>query len=542
MRNTVFALGVLMLSGVPAGAGELRGTVIDLATGKAVAARVYVEGADGEFYHVEAASEDGEAVPYEKKRGEGSVEVHTCVSAHPFVVELPAGEYEITVERGKEYFPTVARVTLGDGSMTAQLPLQRWIDMGERGWFSGDTHVHRTMAELPTVIMAEDLNVALPLTAWVTDSEHRPTTDNKSPVLVPPARLIEVDGTHVIWPVNTEYEIFSVAGERHVLGAIFVLHHREAFDLSVPPVGPLAAAARAQGAVLDLDKHNWPWSVMLLPVMDVDLFELTNNHIWRTEFMFSDWNAEYADAELFGLEMNETGGFTEEAWIRFGMQMYYAVLSCGFRMAPSAGTASGVHPVPLGFGRVYVHLEDGFDFERWMEGLKAGRSFVTTGPMLEVEFLGEQAGHVFEGGVGGVVEVPVAGQLLAANVRDYRIEVIVNGTVREVMEGEVQGLGDGEHAVMQERFTVPVAVAESSWIALAAYVHDAEGRLRFAHTGPVYVDVAGKPLRAKRAEVAYFVKRLEDEIARHEGVLSAAALGEYEEALGYFRGLMEGAR
>ena len=528
------------------GAGELRGTVIDLQSGKAVAARVYVEGADGTFHHVRAAGADGEAIPYEKKRSETVVEIHTCMSAHPFTAALPPGEYTITVERGKEYFPAKTLVTIGEDPVTIQIPLQRWVAMGERGWFSGDTHVHRMVDELPTLVMAEDLNVALPLTAWVTDTEHTPLTNNKNPVRVPPAKLIEVDETHVIWPVNTEYEIFTVAGERHPLGAVFVLHHREPLDLALPPVAPLAKAARAQGAVLDLDKHNWPWTIMLLPVMEVDLFELTNNHLWRTEFLFRDWNSEYADAEVFELTMDGGGGFTEDAWIRFGIRMYYAVLNCGFHMAPSAGTASGVHPVPLGFGRVYVHVEAGFDFDRWMSGLREGRSFVTTGPLLEVEFGGEKAGHRFEGGAGSVVEVPVSGQLLAAGARDYRIEVIVNGTVREVIEGAIDAEtvrgGDLDHAVMQKSFKVPVAVAETSWVAVAAYVHDADGRTRFAHTGPAHVEIAGKPQRARRAEVDYFIKRLEDEIARHEGVLSAEAQDEYEEALGYFRGLLGTAR
>ena len=52
-------------------------------------------------------------------------------------------------------------------------------------------------------------------------------------------------------------------------------------------------------------------------------------------------------------------GFTERGWIEFGFQNYYALLDCGFRIRPTAGTASGVHPVPLGFGRVYVHLDPG---------------------------------------------------------------------------------------------------------------------------------------------------------------------------------------
>ena len=149
-------------------------------------------------------------------------------------------------------------------------------------------------------------------------------------------------------------------------------------------VAPIAAEARRQGALLDLDKHNWPWSMMLVPVMDVDLFELTNNHIWRTEFGFRKWQP--VPAPEFMDIASDAQGWTEQGWIDFGFKSYYALLNCGFRLRPSAGTASGVHPVPLGFGRVYVYLPDGFSYPGWIDGLDAGRSFVTTGPMLFAQF------------------------------------------------------------------------------------------------------------------------------------------------------------
>src|SRR5207245_1628571 len=110
-----------------------------------------------------------------------------------------------------------------------RLPLHRWTDMARRGWFSGDTHVHRTLAELSNLVLAEDLNVAFPLTYWVTKAFTPPTQGDKN--LDPGARadLIRVDATHVIWPRNTEWEIFTVGAKRHHLGAVFALGHESAF-------------------------------------------------------------------------------------------------------------------------------------------------------------------------------------------------------------------------------------------------------------------------------------------------------------------------
>src|SRR5262249_20829697 len=142
----------------------------------------------------------------------------------------------------------------------------------------------------------------------------------------------------------------------------------------------------------DLDKHNWPWSMMLVPVIMPDLFELTNNHIWRTEFAFGGYGEPAPPYMKVAMDAN---GWTEAGWIDYGLQNYYALLNCGFRLRPSGGTAAGVHPVPLGFGRVYVHLPDGFSYAGWVKGLNAGRSFVTTGPMLFVELDGQDPGHTF---------------------------------------------------------------------------------------------------------------------------------------------------
>jgi len=49
--------------------------------------------------------------------------------------------------------------------------------------------------------------------------------------------------------------------------------------------------------------------MMLVPVMKVDLFELLNNHVWRTRFGFAKWTYEMRPAYM-KLETNERG-FTE---------------------------------------------------------------------------------------------------------------------------------------------------------------------------------------------------------------------------------------
>lgn len=499
-------------------APSVTGSLRDADSGESLAARLYVHNdGDGSWHHVQ--SQDGTAIPYDVKRG-ASIEVHTTLSAHPFEADLPPGTYTFTAERGKEYHPARSTVTVGEKPVRVVLDLMRWTEtpLAEQGWYSGDTHVHRTVDALPTLLLAEDLNVGLPLTSWVTDSRAAPSKANKNPDPVPPAKLVEVDDTHVIWPVNTEYEIFTVDGKGHTLGAVFALNHQKPFDLTAPPVRPIAEEARKQGALLDLDKHNWPWSMMLVPVMDVDLYELTNNHLWRTKFFFNQWQAEYTPAH-WKIERDEHG-YTERGWIDFGFKNYYALLNCGFRMMPSAGTASGVHPVPLGFGRVYVQVDGDFTYEKWIDGLARGKSFVTTGPILRAnvkKLEGDRASvHI----------------TYESRFPDEWISVIVNGKNGATLDGRASKRPRGGYKVTMSGV---VDLETSSWIAVRAFEKRPDGRPRFAHTAPVWIDLPGKPLVPEQADVDYLIGRVENELKRHEGVLPEAALEEYREAAEAFR-------
>ncbi|HMF12943.1 MAG TPA: CehA/McbA family metallohydrolase [Gemmataceae bacterium] len=515
---------------------RLRGTVLDADSGRPLACRIYIQAEGGECFFPKSESPHGSALTYRKKRDDlaKSVEMHTTLSAHPFVIDLSAGRYTVTVERGKEYFPLTQQVMIGDEAVDESFKLRRWTNLPERGWYSGDTHVHRALEELPNLLLAEDLNVAFPLTYWVTEAFTSPRTATRSNKAGIEPKAIAVDPIHVYYPVNTEYEIFTVNQKAHMLGAVFVLNHKTAFEEGVPPVGPVARRARKESALLELDKHNWPWSMAIVPLMQVDLFELANNHCWRTEFAFGGWaerEARYMNVE------REAKGWTEWGWIDFGFQNYYALLDCGFRLRPTAGTASGVHPVPVGFGRVYVHLADGFTYEKWLRGLNEGRSFVTTGPMLFVQVNGQDPGHVFKQPE-AMRTYQVTGSAISALPLD-RIEIVVNGVVAHKLNPANRRTATG---AFESSLDTKIQIDHSSWIAVRCFEDRADKRVRFAHTGPCHVEVAGKPLRPRREEVEYLVQRVEDQITRSADILPKAALDEYREALRSFQEIAKVAR
>ena len=515
----------------------LRGQVIDADSQLPVAARLYVKGADGKWYFHKSASPEGTAFEFKRQAGPNSLEQHVTLSAHPFVVDVPPGTYTITVERGKEFVPLVQEIVIAkpkDGDtkgIEITSPIRRWINMAEQGWYSGDIHAHRPLSDMPNLVLAEDINVATPLSHWVTAADTDPTTGNRVTAPAPQPEWIAVDRTHGIYPLNTEYEIFTVGGKSHTLGAVLICGQRTRLDKGIPPVKRIAEQAHADGAFLDLEKHSWAWSPMIVPLMKVDLFELANNHCWQTEFAHSSWTLDAA-AKYMNLELNDKG-FTEWGWIDFGLQSYYAYLNCGFRMMPSAGTGAGVHPVPFGFSRVYVHVPGEFTFAKWREGLLAGRSFVTTGPLLKVQFNGEEAGHTFRSETASKT-IRITGTAASLAPLD-RIEILINGDVARTIRPTAQKQANGSFTATLDE---SLQIEGSGWLAVRCFESHPTKRVRFAHTAPIFVDVPDKPLAPKKAEVEHCIERIERELKRHEGVLANDAVEEYREALAIYRELL----
>ena len=506
------------------------GSVLDATSGQLLPARVYVRSTEGAWFFPKSAAAGGPAIEYRRQVGTNSVEMHTTLLAHPFAVELPPGRYVFSAEHGKEFIPAEQAVTVENVPVRVELKLKRWINMAERGWFSGDTHSHRPLKEMTNALLAEDLNIAFPLSHWVSVAGASPKTANKVTAPVPRGEALTIDPLHLLYPLNTEYEIVNTGGKPHTLGAFLVIGHKTPLEDGVPPVAPVLAQARREGALIDLEKHSWPWSVAMAAVLKVDLFELANNHVWQTKFGFPQWTLSAA-GQYMNLEM-DAQGFTEWGWIDFGFQTYYALLNCGFPVRPTGGTANGVHPVPLGFGRVYVRQPGGFSYDKWLAALKVGHSFVTTGPMLFVQINGQEPGDKLMLAT-TTKAVQLTGSVESAAPLE-RIEIIVNGRVVKALTPSNKAMNSG---AFENRLAESVAVDGSGWVAVRAFESNGGRRNRFAHSSPVFIDVPGRPLRPRREEIAYLIQRVQEEIARNEKVLSTAALDEYRQALKVYQAI-----
>src|SRR5262249_40633919 len=156
--------------------------------------------------------------------------------------------------------------------------------------------------------------------------------------------------------------------------------------------------------------------------------------------------------------------------------LYYRLLDAGVRIPPSAGSASGLLTNPLGYNRVYVHLDGPFDEHEWWAGLRAGRSFVTNGPLLLVQANGKLPGTVF------LQPKIVVKARVVSSQPILRLEVIRDGSVAAT-DTHLPPSGMVEFS--------PLSFERSGWFLVRAIARR-EDNFQFASTAPFYVDIDGK--------------------------------------------------
>ena len=416
---------------------------------------------------------------------------HFTTLGNTFTVHLPPGAATVRIERGKEYIPSEETITVAAGkTIEKTFRMTRWIHMADRGWYSGDTHVHRALNELADLLHAEDLNVAVPQTVW---SDRRADDLDSWLAKADSLGAITVDSSHVFSVLSHEIERFKV-------GALF-MHYTCKTELTTsgaddrtPTNLSLMEQAHALGGYCEVEKPWWPESHIDVAVGKADFIGIANNHMLYKSYLSehprlrSEFRPDYPDGVA--------------GYVDYVLDLYYAYLNCGFRVMPSAGSASGVLPNPLGYNRAYVKTDGDFSYENWFRGLKAGRSFVTNGPLLIMTADGQDPGATIEA-TGATHTVHVVCELFSL-VPLSRFEIIRDGGIVFTAKPELTG--------NTARIEADIPFDESGWCAARCF-EDIADNVRFAHTAPVFVEIAGKPFRTKRSAAEYFLRKTDELIA-----------------------------
>ena len=474
VRTLCLGWAVLLLAGLAgadSGTGTVALTMQDKTSGQPVPCRVHLADAAGR--PVRAGT-----LPfwYDHFVCDGTVKL-----------DLAPGKYTYVIERGPEHAAPNGTVTVpGKGEVPLQVELERLADLPAEGWWPGDLHVHRPVEDIELLMRAEDLHVAPVITWW--NNRNQWTAQKR----LPETPLTRFDG-------NRYYHVMAGEDEREG-GALMYFNLPRPLPIAgatreyPSPLRFVAEARRDKDVWIDVEKPFW-WDVPVwLASGQVDSIGLANNHMNRS-----------------GVRDNEAWGRPRDAgrlppprgnglW---SQEIYYHVLNAGLRLPPSAGSASGVLPNPVGYNRVYVHTGSDFDYGRWWEGLRAGRCFVTNGPLLRAEAEGKLPGHVFTAAEGRELALDVRVRLTSRDpVRS--LEIIKDGRVeRQVSREEWSRTGS----------LGAVRFRESGWF-LVRVIADDPKTFRFASTGPYYVEIGPTPRRVSKASAQFFLDWVRERIAR----------------------------
>ncbi len=427
-------------------------------------------------------------------------------------VTVPAGSIDLRIEHGTEYRPYRTSLTLTDNTPLAHAAaLSRWIDMRQRGYLCGEDHLHVPAAELGPELAAEGLDMGTSLQWW-----NGPKYDLSGGV----GCLGQLSFAGRTMPTSLcDYEI------EHSWGAVYVVGMPQALAASSEsswPNLPLLREARAAGALIC---YQGGWSREVLPdalLGCVDVVNVCNNNFHRHQYQP---RSRYSNLlNVPGLPVYPD---SPEGMMQLNMESYYRLLNCGLRLAAGAGSATGAKNTPVGYNRAYVRTDGAAGLPGFLEAWRAGRNFVTNGPMLflKVNRTHQPGNSVALGAEGGEVEVIAEASCEQALTG---LEIVHNGEV----VARLEHLGTKpEGPVMPARLTAKLRITRGSWLAARCTEedrllsdrelradHEIGGqlpckpcRLRFAHTSPVYVTVGGRGTRepAAIAEAARMLEAFE---------------------------------
>jgi hypothetical protein len=378
-------------------------------------------------------------------------------------VRLPPGPVHVAVHKGPEYVPLRREVVLGPGKISLRLTIERWTDERTQGWYSGDCRAHELSPHAAQLEgAAEGLDVVNVL------ARQRPAQGGRPAAFV---NLLDFSGTRPALEGSPCVTV-NTCNTHPILGTVALLNcHRVVYPLRFgAPEGVddwsvsdwCAQCHRKKGLVI------WP-----------DEPRLTREHP----------QGEALAALLLGkIDAFEIASFEDPH--SPALADWYRLLASGQHLPLVGASGKDRNTVALGSERAYARLEPGeeFGYGAWIEAVRAGRTYVTNGPLLTMKVDGQGPGSLLSlPGEGGTVTVRAEARSITAF---DRLELISNG---EVLASREAG-GEPRTATLD----MPLRMTTGGWLA----VRCTQGAAIRAHTSPLYVAVEGRSLRPSAETVA----------------------------------------
>jgi len=373
----------------------------------------------------------------------GYTDVHQVGLAR---LRLQPGAYTLLIDHGGDFTGAILarEVTIpASGVLRLEVELERLFEPNAWGYYSADTHAHTAMS--PDGNTPVDQAVAVQLAA---DLDLVFISDHNS-----------VKGHTLFAQTAQERGVPAILSEEITTDwGVINMGHFNAYSLSpgmlvnwrVPPA-QIFREARQKGAKVVQVNHpkSGPY----------DYFNLMADPRWDPGFDAVEvWNGEFSPEDELA----------EQALFSFWNEgkRYVAVGASDDHMWD-------LLDVEYGRPRTYVHVEGELTLDNWLEGLLAGRAFITYGPLIDLRANGRY--------IPGDTVALGAGEPITLEAKVYsvtplaRAEVLRNGEV--IASITLEGL--------EATISFPASPESSGWYLLRVFAQDGDR----AMTNPIWVDV-----------------------------------------------------
>jgi hypothetical protein len=433
-------------------------------------------------------------------------------------LDLPDGYYTIEYSGGPEYHAHTKEVAINassPGDLTFQL--DRWIDPSKFGWYSSDHHIHAAGCshyQNPTEgVFPSDMN-----------RQVRGENLNITAVLT--------------WGPDYYYQKQFFTGHDHKLSTPSCLMH---YDLEVSGF-PSSHAGHL--VLLGLREQDYPGTKRIedWPTWDLPILQWGKSQAATVGFAHSGWGLEVSSYDLPAFQMPAFDGIGANEYIadvtqpgavdfisagdtpyNWELSIWYHTLNVGFRTRISGETDFPcIYDGRVGQGRGYSKIDGAPSYPKWLSAIRQGASYVSDGRSHLMDFsvnnveVGNENSEVHLDAPATVnVRAQVAaylGEIPNESIRQLEKRLPTPGTynaekpywdlerarigdtrkvpVELVVNGESVGRQEIAADGIKREVQFQTRIERSSWVALRI--------MPSAHTNPIFVTVAGKPIRASR--------------------------------------------
>lgn len=376
-----------------------------------------------------------------------------------FEIDLPVGAVGVEVVKGFDRRPVRTTFVVDPATRRFGIALERPIDLGPEDWLTADSHVH-FLAPSTALLQAAAEDVAfVHLLATQLGDQFSTVND------LPWGSMTDPGGRHAV--------IVGTENRQNMLGHVGLLGARR-------PVLTMAAGGAPEGRIGQaLTELLADWA---------DRCHAEGGLVVAAHFPlpYAEIATDIVTGRIDAVEMQcFAPGLDNPSILE-----WYRFLNCGYRLPVLGGTDKMSAEVPVGAVRTYARLDRDAppSFESWSAAVRAGRTFATSGPVIELSV----DGH----GPGDVLSLPASGGRLEAHVRARAAQPVI-GAVELVVNGQVMAVRESATPTDELRLEAFVEIRAGAWIAARSRseyeIQSAFNSSMASHTSPVYVEVRDRP-------------------------------------------------